>query len=174
MYNNKGDENMKNIKNIFVDMDNVLYLFSQRGQENVALREMWKKGYFENLPLIDEFVQQELQKLNDEYNIFILSKCINEQCQKEKNIALDRDFSFIPSHRRILILLNESKTEHIEKVAKIDESVLIDDFKGNLQEFSEKGGTVIKKRYSNKNGYRHILKEWNNIIDILEEIEQWK
>jgi hypothetical protein len=158
---------MKNIKNVFVDMDNVLYLFSIKNKEQHAVNSMWQKGYFENLPLIDEGVQEGIRYLNAKYNIYILSKCINEQNKIEKLKALQRDFDFLLPHQKILIMSYESKTEHIRAIADIENSVLIDDFKGNLNEFKLNGGKIIKKRYSNKQGYEYILKNWKDIKNLL-------
>lgn len=150
-------------------MDNVLYLFSTHGNESNALKSMWKRGYFENLPLIDSEVVAAMRELNNQYNVFILSKAINTSyCKQEKVNALKRDFPFLDGNQFIIINTNDSKLEHAKAVADMGESVLIDDYRGNLQEWKAAGGRIIKKRFSNKGGYEKILRNWSNVFEVLE------
>lgn len=164
---------MKKIQTIFIDLDNVLALFSIKGQEADALKNMWKRGYFKNLPLIEADAPQVVAQLNQRYKVYILSKAVKTSyCRTEKLEWLEQYLPFLRPDQVIIINTDESKADYIQAVAEPGTAVLIDDYKGNLEEFKRLGGLPIKKRFSNKGGYTHILHNWDEIFSILENIEQ--
>lgn len=164
---------MKEKLNLYYDMDNVLFLFSEKGEELKAIKSMWRTGYFENLKPFDNSVEvlTDLWNSREQLNIdiFILSTCIKSKtCKEEKTKALKKYLPFIPPQNVILIQTGDRKADFCKTL--IEQSILIDDYKENLNYWTSKGGIVIKKRFSHKANYKYIIRNHSDIYEILNDI----
>lgn len=157
---------MKNYS-IYYDMDNTIALFSKKGQDKEALKNMMNEGYFKNLPVMDGAIET-LQTLQQQgYQVFILSACVDSKyCESEKNLFLDKYFPFIDKEHRIFTKIGENKVSKIK--TDICKSLLVDDYSKNLQDWANAGGIAIKKRSSNKRKYQYIVRNHQDIFNILQ------
>ena len=145
-------------KNIYVDMDGVLFDFE--GQENGIERFSTEKGFFAKLnPILKNIaVVKELMKSN---NVFILSASPNEQADNDKMSSIIEHFQEM-QNRVILCRNNDKKTDFIK--TPINGAILTDDFKGNLINWSNLGGEAIK--FINKYDTKSKDCEAKNIIQL--------
>ena len=154
---------------IFYDMDNCLALFSRKGMEKIAVKDMYKKGYFRNLPTMENAVQTLAGLILEDYDIHILSACINsEYCKSEKLEWIEEYFPFIEKENIHLCKVGQNKAEVI---GDVEGAILIDDYHKNLVEWEKAGGVAIKKRSSEKSGYKYVIKNHFEIFDILDKIK---
>lgn len=153
---------------IYYDLDNTLAIFSIKGKESDSLEQMFNKGFFRNLPIMENVMETLSALMFDGHDVHLLSACINSPyCKSDKLEWIENYLPFIPKENIHLISVGTNKAEHI---GNIKNSILIDDFHKNLKEWEQAGGIAIKKRYSNKKGYKHIIKNHLEIFDILERI----
>lgn len=153
---------------IYYDMDNTLALFSVKGEENQALEQMYEKGYFAKLPILDNAMETLASLMWDGYDVYILSACINSpHCKNDKMKWLEKYFNFIPKENIILCEVGENKAEII---GNVENCILVDDYHKNLLEWKRAGGIAVKKRSSDKAGYEYMVKDHMDIFDILEEM----
>ena len=151
---------------IYFDMDNTLCLFSPYGDPE-SLRKMWHKGFYRNLPYFREvpYVLKELK--NQEFNIKILSSCINSPyCVNEKIDWVLNHLPFIPQHDIILVPEGEDKIAYIPTPKR---SILVDDFYKNIAGIYRVGGVGIKKTFSNK---ERPIPQVSNLMDIFLILQQ--
>ena len=158
---------------LYYDLDNTGVQFCKdKEDEKIVIKEkMHLEGYYRNLPIIDNFVET-LKRLHDEgeHEIYILSSCIDSPyCRKEKLEFIEEHLSFLKSENIILINSGENKISFIK--TPLNRSLLIDDFRLNLQQWEKEGGIAIKKRGSNKGGYKYIVRNHFDIFDIIENIQ---
>lgn len=159
--------------NLYYDMDNVLFLFSNKGEELKAIKSMWKSGYFENLQPFDSSIEvlTDLWNSREQLNIdiFILSTCIKSKtCKEEKIKALKKYLPFIPQSNIVLIQTGDKKADFCK--TPMAQSILIDDYKENLNYWVAMGGIAIKKRFSHKANYKYIIRNHSDIYEILNDI----
>lgn len=159
---------------LYYDLDNTGVRFCKNKEdEKVVVKEkMHLEGYYRNLPVIDNFVEA-LKKLYDdnEHEVFILSSCIDTPyCKKEKLEFLAENLPFIKKENLILINTGENKVSFIK--TPLNRSLLIDDFRLNLQQWEEEGGIAVKKRDSDKDGYKYIVRDHFDIFDIIKDIQR--
>ena len=156
---------------IYYDMDNTLCRFSENKlQEKEALKKMYNEGYFRDLRPIDNCVET-LDKLSRDENIelFILSTCIKSPYVKtEKTEWLKNHVPFIKNSNIIFCEEGTDKITYIK--TPLEYSILVDDFKNNLIVWEKEGGIAIKKRDSDKKGYRFIVRNHLEIFDIIKQI----
>jgi len=156
--------------NLYYDMDNTLALFSEsRQHEKLVLEQMYEEGFFASLPPIDD-CKSALKFINDaigdSVEIFILSACIDSPfCKEEKRTWLDEHLPFIKKENIIFTKVGENKTDYIRTLPS--ESILVDDYHKNLVQWEEWGGIAIKKRSSQKEGYKYIVRNHWSILPIL-------
>ena len=155
------------MKKIFYDMDNVLALFSIKGNEGDSLERMFEKGFFRNLPVMQNAViaLKALTMLG--FEVRIMSACVETPyCEVEKKEWLKEHFPFIPESHQHFCKVGENKAEML-KAQGIDmtDSYLVDDYKKNLIQWEEVGGLPIKKRFSDKGHWERVVK---NHLDVLE------
>ena len=156
-------------KKLYYDMDNCLALFSIKGEEEQALEQMFEKGYFANLPLIEDSVETLASLAWEGYEVYILSACVNSPyCKNDKIAWLEKYFNFIPKENIILCEVGENKAEII---GNVENALLVDDYHKNLEQWEQAGGIAVKKRSSNKGGYRYMVRNHMEIFDILDRLE---
>lgn len=146
---------------IYFDMDNVLCLFSIFGDEDIALKKMYHKNYFKELPCFPEApaVIENLQRIG--FKVKILSSCIDSPyCKPEKRLWLHYHLPTVKDEDIILISVGENKSNYIENVEK---SILVEDYCQNIINFYDVGGVAIKKSYSGK---KRPLPQIESLVDI--------
>lgn len=154
---------------IWYDMDNTLAKFSIKGLESMALEMMHSKGYFYNLPVLDgaESVLPTLDLIG--FDVRILSALIDSPyVENEKYLWIKEHFPFIEKNKILFVPLGTNKAE---AVGNVKGQVLVDDFSRNLKEWETAGGIPVKKRYSNKNGYKYVIRHHREIFPILVELQ---
>ena len=146
---------------IFFDLDGTLADFEGSG----GIDNMWKKGFFQNLEAYPN--GREIAKIfhNDGKEVYILSLCINTKyCKDEKMEWIGKNLPFIPKSNIYLLPTGTSKAEYIQSIyGKLSKNfILFDDYKVNLQEWENLGGTSIKcgKQYKPDRPYQQVVK-WN-------------
>jgi hypothetical protein len=156
--------------NLYIDMDNTLALFSEKGKENDAILKMTDIGYFAGLSLIDDYSVAALKnpRLLKIANLHIITTCIRtSHCMMEKQDWLNRYFPSIKS--RIFVPLGNVKHEALNRpLTPFD--VLLDDYKHNIIPWQQAGGTAIKKRSSEKLGYKYTLSDYKNLYKLIKRI----
>ena len=133
---------------ILFDMDNTLYRFSIYKQDGLALQEAYTKGFYKNLPIFPEapYVVEALQKMG--MHVGICTSLIDSPyCKTEKEDSLWYYFPMIPQNDIIMVPEGQSKIDHIKDISN---TILIDDWHGNIMKMYEQGGIAIKKSYSEK------------------------
>lgn len=156
-------------RKIYYDMDNTLALFSIKGEEGQALEQMFEEGYFANLPVMHMAITTLYTLMRDGHEVFILSACVNSPyCKNDKIKWLEKHFDFIPKENIILCEVGENKAEII---GNVENALLVDDYHKNLVEWEQAGGIAIKKRSSEKNGYKYIVR---NHMDIFGILDRWE
>ena len=133
---------------IYFDMDNVLCLFSVFGDEDIAVKRMFHKGFYKELPCFPEApaVIENLQRMG--FKVKIISACIDSPyCRPEKELWLHYHLPTLTEVTIILVNKGENKADYI---TDIERAILIDDFYQNIVDFYAAGGVAIKKTYSGK------------------------
>lgn len=153
---------------IWYDMDNTLALFSTKGKESEALEKMHEQGYFENLEVLDG-AKSVLWVLNQNgFDVRILSALIDSPfVEQEKYNWLKKHFPFIPDEKIKFVPVGTNKAKAIGDVTN---QILVDDYKKNLIEWEKAGGIGVKKRYSDKEGYKYIIRHHREIFPILSDM----
>ena len=149
----------------YYDMDNTLALFSIKGEETETLEKMYEKGFFRNLPIMENSMETLSALMFDGHEVFILSACIDSPyCKQEKIEWIEHYLPFIPKENIILVPIGTNKAEHI---GNVENSFLIDDYKKNLVEWEKAGGIPVKKRFSMKKGWKYIVRNHLEIFDYI-------
>ena len=155
--------------NIYYDMDNCLVLFNKRGHEMESLHKAFSKGYFKKLKPLDdsEIVIPLLQNIG--INVCVLSACLpTVYCMEEKEYCLKKYFPTIKKENIFFIPKGMKKSDY---VIDIQNSILVDDFGKNLDEWEHAGGIAIKKSSSNKKRKRLTVHNHFEIFDILKKLK---
>ena len=154
---------------IFYDMDNTLALFSIKGSEDEALEEMFEKGFFRNLPVLENAViaLKALQMMG--FDVRILSACVDSPyCKAEKIEWLEEHFPFVPKEKIHLMEVGQNKAEIIQNQGlAVYGNYLVDDYSKNLHQWADYGGIPVKKRFSNKNGWENVVRNHLDIFEIV-------
>lgn len=167
---------MKKLK-IYFDMDGVLANFDKAVNEMRHLDEVpWIHipNFFRNLEPIGQpnITIAELQ--NRGYEVYILTKVEIRDTParaEDKKAWLQKYIPNMSLANTIIVPGHLSKLDYIR--SNIEDSVLIDDYKGNLIEWQQKGGIAVK--FGNKvkvRPYFQITNDIHNIVKLLEEIEE--
>jgi len=168
-----------NIKelNIFLDIDNTLALFSQKGGDDIACKLAQTEGFFESLPIFHcvEDTLMYLTRLGAK--IWILSayplrtKSDNIHSAKdEKDKWLDTHLPFIPKERRLIIPVGTNKSTVIESVCDKKTAIFIDDYGENILHAYEMGIVGIKKTYSEKKRPCPQIRDFYDIFKVLNKL----
>ena len=163
--------------NIFLDIDNTLALFSQKGKDEDACKQAQELGFYENLPIFHcaEDTLMDLTRLGA--NIWILSayplrpntnNLHSAKTEKEKWI--EKHLSFIPKDHRLLIPVGTSKAELIHSVCNPNTAIFIDDYGGNIIHAYEAGVLGIKKTYSGKKRPCPQIRDFYDIFKVLKKL----
>lgn len=153
---------------IYFDMDNVLCLFSVFGDEDIALKKMYHKGFYKELPCFPEApaVIENLQRIG--FKVKILSSCIDTPyCKPEKRLWVHYHLPTMKDEDIILITNGENKSNYIEDIEK---SILVEDYFQNIVNFYNVGGLAIKKTYSGKNRPVPQIESLVDIFSVLHEL----
>ena len=146
---------------IYFDMDNVLCLFSVFGDEDTAVKRMFHKGFYKELPCFPEApaVIENLQKIG--FKVKIISACIDTPyCRPEKELWLKYHLPTLKDEDIILVNKGENKADYIENVER---AILVDDYHQNIVDFYNAGGIAIKKTYSGK---ERPIPQVESLVDI--------
>ena len=146
---------------IYFDMDNVLCLFSVFGDEDTAVKRMFHKGFYKELPCFPEApaVIENLQKIG--FKVKIISACIDTPyCRPEKELWLTYHLPTLKDEDIILVNKGENKADYIENVER---AILVDDYHQNIVDFYNAGGIAIKKTYSGK---ERPIPQVESLVDI--------
>lgn len=150
---------------IYFDMDNTLDLWCNKGEDKLSLEKVAEKGFFRNLEPLDDccLAIPLLQELG--LGVFVKSACSQTPyCKPEKMEWLAHFLPTISEKNIILCELGENKSENIPD---IQNSILVDDYGNNLDEWIKAGGIAIKKSHSNKERKIPVLKNHMDIFDIM-------
>lgn len=157
------------MKTIFYDMDNTLALFSIKGQEGESLEKMFEKGFFRNLPVLENAVIALKVLVKSGFDVRILSACVDSPfCKREKMEWLEEHFSFIPKDKIHLMEVGQNKAEVMKaQGVPVTGTYLVDDYSKNLHQWADNGGIPVKKRFSEKNGWEFLVRNHLDIFEIL-------
>lgn len=137
---------------LLFDADNTLFQFSVYGQEPAALRSMYSRNFYKNLPVFTEapIVIENLQKLG--FRCGIVSSAIDSPyCIPEKMQSFQYYFPMISEEDIFILPQGVSKAERmIEVFGSIKRVILVEDYYININDWYEHGGVAIKKSYSGK------------------------
>lgn len=122
---------MKQIKNIYCDMDGVLANFDI--EPNAVERFRVEKGFFKKLKPIDNNVRA-LRFLNNVCNVYILSASPNKRADKDKIKWLEKYVPSIPKENIIICRNGQKKVDFM----KTNDGILLDDYGKNINEWLEK------------------------------------
>ena len=156
-------------------MDGVLANFD-KAVKQAEISQPWLNipGFFSQLEPIGD-PDQTIEALKEKgYTVYILSKVeVRDNTERAKN-KKEWISKFLPSIKEediIIVPIHEEKTAYIK--SDIKDSILIDDYKGNLIEWQEKGGTAVKfgNKIKETRPYYQIANSIAGIFDLLKEIE---
>ena len=166
---------MKMKKTIYFDMDGVLANFD-KAVKQAEIPQPWLNipGFFSQLEPIGD-PDKTIKALKEKgYTVYILSKVeVRDNTERAKN-KKEWISKFLPSVKEediIIVPIHEEKTAYIK--SDIKDSILIDDYKGNLIEWQEKGGTAVKfgNKIKETRPYHQIVNSIAGIFNLLKEIE---
>ena len=167
---------MKNLT-IYLDMDGVLANFDKAVK---AMKHIYEQpwldipNFFFNLEPIGNPNQriEELQQLG--YKVYILSKVdISDHSDRaiDKYDWIERHIPCISKEDVIIVPIDQEKTKYLK--SDISKSVLLDDYKGNLIDWQNKGGIAVKfgNKVKTSRSYYQIINDIGNLKVLLEDIE---
>ena len=172
----KREINIKDL-NIFLDIDNTIALFSQKGEDEIACKMAQETGYFEYLPIFHcvEDTLMYLTRLGA--NIWILSayplRPNHENihsAKEEKNKWLNKHLSFIPENRRLIIPVGTNKADIINSVCDRNTAIFIDDYGQNIIHAYDAGIVGIKKKYCGKKRPCPQIGDFYDIFKVLQKL----
>jgi len=153
---------------LIFDMDGTLADFEGAG----GLAKMEQQGFFKNLKPYPKTIAT-LKRLYKAGNqVYILSACIGtDYCESEKMEWIDRYLPFLPKENILLVPYGTVKAKAFAKAYKTKitrNDVLFDDYKVNLKEWLQAGGSVVKcgKSYKPNREYPQMVK-FANIGEIV-------
>lgn len=153
---------------VLFDADNTLYRFSTYGMIAEAKRDMYTKGYFKNLNIFTEapHVIENLQKMGIRCGI-ITSIIDSPFCEYEKRQSFEYYFPMIAEEDIYIIQPGVKKTDIIEDVTN---TILIDDYYQNLNDWYAAGGVAIKKSYTGKIRPVPVITSLIDLFSVLHEL----
>ncbi len=151
------------------DMDNTLADFDSMG----GVPKMYEDGYFLSLPAYEGMTESLQDLFAKGMEIFIVSACIDSPtCMPNKMEWLEKFLPFIPKSNILLVPYGTNKAKaFIEKTGKAitETDFLFDDYKVNLIQWQEIGGTAVKmgKIYKPHRPYAQVI-QFKNILEIVD------
>lgn len=137
---------------LLFDSDNTLFQFSVYGQAQNAIRSMYSRNFFKNLPIFPEgpTVIENLQRLG--FRCGIVSSAIESPyCVPEKMQSYNYYFPMISEKDIFILPPGVSKADEMIKIyGSLKNVILIEDYYVNINDWYEHGGIAIKKSYSGK------------------------
>lgn len=165
------------IKTIYFDMDGVLADFDKAVKNSRAGVTPWLtiKKFFADLKPIGNPEKTLNALISLGYEVKILSKVETRDTEERAKDKIEWIKKHLPSFplENVIIVPN-----HLQKIAyiqsKIEESVLVDDYKGNLIEWQNAGGIAVKfgNKLKNTRPYYQIEKDISNLLPLLEELKR--
>jgi len=167
---------MKNLT-IYIDMDGVVANFDKAVKAMQHIYEQpWLDipNFFLNLePIGNPNARiEELQQLG--YKVYILTKVdISDGPERAINKYdwVSRHIPCISKDEVIIVPIDKEKTKYLR--SDIKDSVLLDDYKGNLNDWTNKGGIAVKfgNKYKATRKYHQIVLDIGNLKNLLSDIE---
>ena len=155
---------------IFVDLDNTIYKWCDRGQDKKAQKLSMVEEYYYQLPLF-QGARAFVERIFDVCpNTYILSKYPRQGADMEKKRALHRDMPFIPDEHMIFIPLEVDKGEIMKTIANGRVSLVIDDYHENITSAYQQGFVGIKKTYSGKNRPCYQIKDYSDFFIVAKKL----
>lgn len=138
--------------NIFFDMDNTIFKYSVDRNDALSLKLQNFRGFFKNLEPFEEAPSVLAALVSLGYKVYILSSCMNDTyCMQEKRESLRKHFPFLEDENIVFVMNGQNKAEEIAKRGiSVKDSILVDDYHVNLENWIRGGGAAIKKTYSGK------------------------
>lgn len=131
------------MRRLFLDLDGTLARFNVR---NAIKRYAEEKGFFARL--LAYVGIEEVNKLANNRQLYVISASPNEQADKDKMTWLNKYLPNLPKENIIFCRNGENKAKIIENKLslKIDSNcLLLDDYTKNLREWEEVGGIGVKR-----------------------------
>lgn len=128
---------------IFLDLDGTLARFNVR---NALKRFENEIGFFENLLPYKNI--EEIDKLANKRNVYIISASPNLHCDLEKMLWVKKYLPSLPTENIVICRVGENKAEIIKQKLGVDinaETYLLDDYTKNLVEWETAGGVGVKR-----------------------------
>lgn len=158
---------------LIFDMDGTLADFEGAG----GLSKMSEQGFFRNLKPYPKTISTIKRLYKSGSQIFILSACIGtDYCEQEKLEWIQEYLPFLPKENILLVPYGTVKAKAFQeqyriKITKND--VLFDDYKVNLKEWIQAGGTSVKcgKSYKPNREYPQMVR-FANIGEIIKNAWQ--
>lgn len=132
-------------KRIYIDMDGTLCRFHDTDHDYIE--QMWEKGFYLNLKPFEEFLQAVSLCIerNPNTEFYILSAVLETEppfAADEKREWLHKYLPQLSDEQMIFVSAGSDKSAYIGELDA--DSILIDDYNKNLNEWRKSGGTAIK------------------------------
>jgi len=163
--------------NVFLDIDNTLALFSQRGKDKEACEKSMQKGFYEDLPIFSCVKDNLMYLTRLGANIWIVSAYPvrnNDDphgAVQEKDRWVSKHLPFIPKEQRFFIEVGTNKADVMEKVCDLNTAIIIDDYGKNIEQAYNKGIIGIKKTYSGKWRPCPQIQSFDEIFKVLRKLK---
>ena len=144
------------MKKIFLDMDGTIAKFNVK---NALERFAVEEGFFAKLGAYKNI--EEINEMAKGGNVYIISASPNIQADNDKMKWLDKYLFNLPKENIVFCRLGENKAEIIKMKLGFEiseETILVDDYTKNLNEWEEQGGTGIKRLTSKADNSRGLWK----------------
>lgn len=123
-------------RTIYCDMDGVIADFD--GQKNAVQRYAVEKGFFKKLKPIKHNLDAIKKIVELGFNVKILTASPNEQADKDKIAWLEKNFENVEC---IICRVGQTKANFVDDIKN---SLLLDDYIVNIDEWRKKGGIALQ------------------------------
>ena len=152
---------------IYCDMDGVIADFNR--EKNGVERFATEKGFFENLKPIKKNIKVIKALIEKGAKVKILSATPNERADLDKHKWLDKHLPQIELEDRVFVRNTDNKAEVIKRSTgqrSLAHTILIDDYKVNINSWRENGGRTIKINPDKVESQNVKGKQVNNLQEI--------
>lgn len=153
---------------IYFDMDNTVALFCKYGEDALSLAKVHKKGFFRHLAPVSgcKIIIPMLQEMG--FRVRIISSCAETPyCRREKREWIHEHLPSIDDSDIVFCRIGQNKAKY---VYDIKNSILVDDYDVNLEDWTRAGGIAIKKRNSTKPSKFLSISSHYELFDVLDNL----